>query len=157
MPGFLDAAGYGGTERIDVGGGYWIEVKRALSSAEYAPVEKHLGSGRMAVRVDGGSQTITVDPRGAQEEMLYQSVTAWNLDGDPWPDGTPWPLEPEKDKRKAIAALPVAVRIKVYQKCDELNGPREPEEAAQFPGEDVGGDPDGDGGTAAADSVPDPA
>jgi|SRR5579859_442812 len=157
MPGFLDAAGYGGTERIDLPGGYWIEVKRALSSAEYAPVERHLGTGRMAVRVDGGTQTITVDPRSAQEEMLFQSVTAWNLDGAPWPDGTPWPLEPEKEKRKAIAALPVAVRMEVYEVCDDLNGPRSSKEAAQFPGEDLGGDPDGDGGPAAAYGVPDPA
>ena len=42
MPGFL--AAYEGTERIPLPGGYWVDVKRCLSSAEYAPVELALGS-----------------------------------------------------------------------------------------------------------------
>jgi hypothetical protein len=144
LPGFLDAAGYGGTEKIDLPAGYWIEVRRSLTSPEYEHVQHYLGNGRQPVRIDG-PKVVTIDPAGAMREMLFQSVAAWNLDGPPYPDGTIWPLEPDKARRESIAALPNSVLQEVYKACDELNGPREGAEAAQFPEGDVGLPEDGDG------------
>lgn len=152
MPGFLDAAGYSGETEIDLGHGYWVRVKNCLTSEEYARVQQLLGNGRAALRIDGGGPSIVnIDLPAAMREMLAGSVTAWNLDD---PDGTPWPLEPDKAKRASIARLPYPVLQQVYERCDELNSPRRGREAAQFRDEADGGDPDGDGGAAGTVGVP---
>jgi hypothetical protein len=152
MPGFLGVSGYDGTEKIDLGNGYFAEVKRCLSAAEYQRVLNYLGTGRQNVRVDGGPQTVNVDPYAAMTEMLAQSLVSWNIDDE---DETVWPLQPDKARRASIARLPPPVLMSVYQRCDELNGPRKTSEAARFPGETAVGDPDGDGGAAGTDGVPD--
>lgn len=152
MPGFLEDLDYDGSHRIELGKGYWIDVKKCLTSAEYQKVQNFLGQGRQPVKVGGdGTQMITVDVYAAQCEMLNRSITAWNLTG---PDGAEWPLEPEKERRASITRLPMAVVIKVYQECDKLNGPRKGADAVRFPDEPVGGDPDGDGGPADPAAVP---
>lgn len=141
MPGFLDA--YEGVKRIELGNGYWIDVKLCLSSAEYRRVQAHLGAGRQTLSVSGSGDTTTqIDPASAQDEMLFQSIADWNLDDD----GKPWPLSPASERKASIARLPASVHMQVYQVCDELNGPRQGKEAAQFPDEPVGGGPDGDSG-----------
>lgn len=152
MPGFLDAAGYSGETEIDLGHGYWVRVKNCLTSEEYARVQQLLGNGRAALRIDGGGPSIVnIDLPAAMREMLANSVTAWNLDD---PDGTPWPLEPDKAKRASVARLPYPVLQQVYEKCDTLNGPRKGRDAARFPDEADGGAADGDGGAAGAVGVP---
>lgn len=139
MPGFLDA--YEGTERIDVGNGYWIDVKKCLSSQEYRKVQVYLGSGKQTLSVSGSGEAFAqIDPSSAQDEMLFQSITDWNLDSD----GKIWLLTPDKERKASINRLPVSVFMQVYQVCDELNGPRKGNEAAQFPDPAVSGDPDGD-------------
>ena len=145
MSGFLAAAGYDGTERIDLGSGYWSDVKRCLTSSEYEHVQQLLGNGRAAIRLDGAPSQVNIDLPAAMREMLFRSVTAWNIDDE---DGTVWPLEPDKAKRAAIARLPYPVLQQVYERCDELNTPRKGKEAARFPGEADRGAPDGDGGAA---------
>ena len=147
MPGFLSA--YEGTERIDLPDGYWVDVKKCLSSAEYAPVETALGS-RQHVSADskGGVRFTDIDQREAQIRMLIASIEDWNLDDDHAdPEGTKWALSPEKAKRANIERIPVKFRMKIYQRCDELNGPQAEDEQVRFPDAAVGGDPDGDGGT----------
>jgi len=146
--GFLDS--YEGEETVDVGNGYWIKVKKCLTRAEYQKVQDLLGGGRQTVNISG-SRLASLDVGASQVEMLVQSVTDWNLDDA---DGTKWPLEPEKAKRGNISRLPAPVFLTVYKVCDELNGPREGKEAAQFPDEDLGGAEDGDRGSAGADPVP---
>lgn len=143
MPGFLDA--YEGVKRIELDGGYWIDVKLCLSSAEYRRVQVHLGAGRQTLSVSGSGDTSTqIDPSSAQDEMLFQSIADWNLDTD----GKIWPLAPDRERKASIARLPASVFMRVYQVCDELNGPRAGKEAARFPGPAVGGDPDGDDASA---------
>ena len=151
MPGFLDAAGYSGETEIPLSEGYQVTVKNCLTSDEYAHVQQLLGSGRAVVRLNGGPSAVNIDVPAAMREMLFRSVTGWNLDD---PDGTPWPLEPEKAKRASVARLPYPVLQQVYEKCNELNSPRQGPEAAQFPEEGVGGGEDGDGGAPGADAVP---
>lgn len=143
MPGFLDVAGYGGTERIPLPAGYWVDVRRSLSSPEYEPVQRLLGAGKQSLRAD--APQVVIDPSGAMREMLFQSVVAWNLDD---PDGTEWPLEPDKARRESISRLPNSVLQQVYGRCDELNGPRSGDEAVTFPDPALGSDTNGNGGTA---------
>jgi hypothetical protein len=152
MPGFL--SDYEGTEQIDLPGGYWVKVKKCLSSAEYAPVEAALGSRQhVSTSSKGGVQFTDIDTREAQIRMLLASIEEWNLDEK---DGTtPWALSPDKAKRANIERLPAKIRMKIYQRCDELNGPEDPEEQARFPDEAVGSDPDGDAGTGGAPGLPD--
>lgn len=150
MPGFLSA--YEGTQRIDLGRGYWIDVKKCLSSAEYAPVEFALGS-RQHVSANGNGkvQFSDIDQREAQIRMLIASIDDWNLDDD----GVKWPLADAKAKRASIERLPVAIRMQVYKVCDALNGPPEEDEQARFPDGAERGDPDGIAGPGSAVGLPD--
>ena len=140
--GFLDA--YEGTEQVDLGDGFWVEVKKCLTQAEYKKVEAFYGAGRQTLGMDGKTFA-TIDPAAAQEELLFRSITGWNLTDAA---GTVLPLEPEKDKRASIARLPKWAFIEVYTRCDELNGPRKGKDAAQFPDGAVSGNPDGNGAPA---------
>lgn len=168
MPGFLQASGYDGTEKIDLGNGYWAEVKRCLSAEEMAFVENTMGAGKQRIDVsNGGRQFAELDIRASWTEMVVQSLAGWNLDED---DGrTTWPLDaggrfagrggenpypPGCPRRLSVARLPDPVFKQIWAKCDELNSPRQGREAAGFPGEDERGDPDGDGGAAGPGPVP---
>lgn len=135
--GFLDS--YEGTERIDLGEGWWIDVKKCLTSAEYQKVQAFFGAGKQTVNMNG-KQFATIDPAAAQEELLFQSISDWNLTDA---QDQPLPLSPEPARRASISRLPAPVFMQVYQRCDELNGPRSNEEAAQFPDGDLSGAEDG--------------
>jgi hypothetical protein len=153
MPGFLSA--YETPERIilDKERGYWVDVKPCLSSAEYAPVELALGSRHhISATSNGKVQFSDIDQREAQIRMLIAAIVDWNFDED---DGTVWALAPEKAKRANIERMPVWMRMQVYSKCDELNGPPEPAEQATFPDEAGVGDTDGDGGAGGSAGLPD--
>lgn len=137
--GFLSA--YSDTRKIDLGGGYWVEIKECLSIVEKQRAEKALTPNP---RVDmSGRAEAGMDLSAFHTEMVVASITAWNLDED---DGTVWPLTPEPVKRKNIARLPASVFDQIFKEVDELNGPKPARERAQFPEPGVGSDPDGDGG-----------
>lgn len=144
--GFLSA--YSGTRRIDIGNGYWVEIKECLSIVEKQRAEKALSSG--PVFDQSGRGSAQMDMPAFHTEMVVASVVGWNLDED---DGTVWPLTPEPVKRKNVARLPAPVFDRIFEAVNELNGPQPAKERAQFPEPGVGGDPDGDGGTAVAGDV----
>jgi hypothetical protein len=153
MPGFLSA--YETPERIilDKVRGYWVDVKQCLSSAEYAPVELALGSRHhISATSNGKVQFSDIDQREAQIRMLIAGIVDWNLDED---NGDKWALAPEKVKRANIERMPVWMRMRIYSRLDELNGPPAEAEQARFPGGPVGGDPDGDGGAGDPAGLPD--
>lgn len=151
MPGFLSA--YEGTERIDLGRDFWVDVKKCLSSAEYEPIEQALGSRQRPTANGKGQVTFgEINQRESQIRMLLAAITDWNLNDD-GTDATKWPLAPERAKRQSIERLPAGVRMQIYKKCDDLNGPPDEDEQARFPVQGELGDPDGDGGTAGADGV----
>lgn len=167
MPGFLQASGYDGTEKIPLGNGYWAEVKKCLSAEEMTFVENVMGAGRQKIDVsNGGRQFAELDLRASWTEMVVQSLVAWNIDD---PDGTPWSLDaggkfagrggenpypPNCPRRHSIARLPDPTFKAIWQKCDELNSPRSGREAADFPEPDERGDQDGDAGAAGPGPVP---
>ncbi|MFB8182637.1 hypothetical protein ACFC8N_42940 [Streptomyces sp. NPDC055966] len=137
--GFLSA--YSDTRKIDLGGGYWVEIKECLSIVEKQRAEKALSSG--PVFDQNGRGSAQMDMPAFHTEMVVASITAWNLDED---DGTVWPLTPEPVKRKNVARLPASVFDQIFKEVDELNGPKPARERAQFPEPGLGGDPDGHGG-----------
>lgn len=169
MPGFLDDSGYSGTTKIDLGHGYWAEVKNCLSAEEMALVEGVLGAGKQKVDMLGGQrQFAEMDIRASWNELVVQSLAGWNLTE---PDGrTVWPLDaggkfagrggenpypPGCPRRQSVARLPDPAFKLIWQECDELNSPRKGADAVSFPDEPVGGGPDGGAGAAgpAADAV----
>lgn len=168
MPGFLEASGYDGTKKIDLGNGYWAEVKNCLTATEMAFVENTMGAGKQRIDVsNGGRQFAELDIRSSWTEMVVQSLVSWNIDET---DGeTLWPLgagekfagrggenpyPPGCPRRLSVARLPDPVFKAIWQECDTLNSPRTGAEAASFPEQDVSGDPDGDGGASGPGPVP---
>lgn len=162
MPGFLDDTGYSGTARIDLGKGYWAEVKNCLDAEENGYCADLLG-GKQEVDVAGQRQFATMDYTSSRREMVVQSLVAWNLTD---PDGSTWLLLPESRpagrpypagsvRRLSVARLPAPVFEQIFKVCDELNAPRKGADAVSFPDGPVGGDPDGNGWAAgpAADAV----
>lgn len=162
MPGFLEASGYEGTQRIDLGNGYWADVKKCLTTEEKARVDDLLG-GKQQVDVSAQRQLATLDYSAMRAEMVVQSLVAWNIDdekGDTWPllpeappPGRPYPAN--SVRRISVARLPSPVFDQIYLVCDELNSPRKGADAVTFPDGPVGGDQDGDPGAAGPGPVPD--
>jgi hypothetical protein len=150
MSGFLSL--YEGTERIELGNGYWVDVRKSLSSAEWTRLQNILGINRQHVDVNARRATTNTDLGAYQAELAVLSVADWNLDEA---DGTTWKLEPDKVKRANIARLPSSVFIRIVQRCDELNGAPDSKEQARFPGPGGGGDPEQDGGAAGTGELPD--
>lgn len=150
MPGFLSA--YDGVERIEFGRGYWVEVKQCLTHAELQLAQAKMGASRQTI--DESGRRATVDMNAFETELIVLSLVDWNLDDD---KGEKWPLAPDRARRDSVARLPGSVASAIFQRCNELNGPQSKREAATFPGEVVGGDPDGDPGAAGIGVVPDPA
>lgn len=143
--GFLSA--YSGTRKIDVGGGYWVEVKECLSAAEKQRAEDALSKQSVNFQGQVGA---TIDMTSFHNVMMAAAIVGWNLDED---DGTPWALVPESAKRANIARLPAPVYDQIWTVVDDSNGPRERTDAVRFPDDGLGGDPDGDGGTGVAVDV----
>jgi hypothetical protein len=163
LPGFLEAAGYDGTEKIILFPGYWAEVKRCLTAQEKALVDDLLG-GRQRVDVAGKRQYAELNYTASRTEMVVWSLVDWNIDTD----GQVWPLDgvtnratgkteypPGCLRRQSLARLPGPVFDMIWRRCDELNTPPTGEEAATFPDPADGSDPDGDTGPAGPPAVPD--
>lgn len=165
MPGFLSH--YDGTERIDLGDGYWVDVKKCLSHTELQFAQAMMGAGRQNVDLSG-RQFATIDMNAFETELIVQSLVDWNIDD---PDGTIWPLDAGHDRRRpgdlnpypqgcprrqSVARLPAPVTAVIFARCNELNGPLSKTEQARFPDPDGGGDPGWDGGTPGTSVVPDP-
>lgn len=150
MPGFLSQ--YEGTERVPLGGGYWVDVARCLTHEQMQKAQAKMGAGRQSVEMSG-KQFMSIDMNAFQTELLVQSIRDWNLDDE---QGEIWPLKPEPALRASVARLPATVARQVFEVCDRLNGSPDSTEAARFPDRAGGGDPDGEGGTSRAGVVPDP-
>ena len=160
MPGFLAASGYEGTERIDLGNGYWCDVKKCLTSAESGRAEAVMIGNH---RLGNSGQSADVNSRGYRTEMVVLSLVDWNLDDE---DGNKWPLDgnevngrtvysPGCLRRQSVARLPEPVFETIFKRVDDLNSPRKGTEAASFPDQDERGDQDGDRTAPGAGQVPD--
>lgn len=163
MPGYRAALGYDGTETIDLGAGYWVKVKKALTTDETGRVNDLMGA-RQRIDVNSKTQFADMDLTASQVERVVYSLDSWNLDDE---NGELLSLAgvtdargkvtypPGCERRRSVAEIEGPLFLQIHEVCDRLNAPRTGREAAQFPGEAVGGGPDGDGGTAGANGVPD--
>ncbi|WAL67148.1 hypothetical protein ORV05_04990 [Amycolatopsis cynarae] len=142
---------YNGVERIDIGYGYWIDVKACMSYDDQNAAEKLLHRVKGTMGEDGKMKTV-VDPdvESARFERVVRSIVDWNLDEK---DGSIWVLAPDHAKRKNIKRLPATVFNKVYDRIEVLNR-TDQEERANFRGQLVSGTEDGDGGATEPAEVP---
>lgn len=136
--GFLNL--YDLADTIDLGGGFWVRVKRHLSDAEAARAEVALVSKRveatMAGKADGASkadrQTIAqmIDTRSNEQELLVAHIIDWNLTDrqDQLIPLPPYvcPARADGDdpanrvRRESIGLLPVFVRKRILTKIKEF-------------------------------------
>lgn len=136
---FLDD--YDDVERIDIGRGYWVDVRKCVLRGDNERAERLLA--QTTVTPDeqrpGRMHTmVTPDTAAWRTEMVFASVTAWNLDDK---DGSVWALDPEPVKRANIRRLPGPVFDQIWERVDELNkAGRSPQEQTTF--RDAAGDSD---------------
>lgn len=136
---FLDD--YSDAVRIELGRGYWIDIKPVLTYAEQRKAEKYLRAARAVVDPDGRMQTTVVPNFDAYRfTRLMAAIVGWNLDEK---DGSIWALEPEDVKAQNINRLPASVADKVDKQIDELSK-ENPTERREFRDESVGGNQVGD-------------
>jgi hypothetical protein len=156
MPGYRAALGYDGTETINVGAGYWVKVKKALSQDDKGRVDDLLG-GKQRVDVGSKSTFAEMDYTASRVEMVVRSLDSWNLDDE---NGDILSLAgvtdskgnvtypPGCERRRSVGSIEGFLFDQIHAVCDRLNAPRTGQEAAGFPDPAVSGDPDGDAGAA---------
>lgn len=143
---------YGGTERVNIGHSYWIEIRTCLPHTAVKAADRKLHQVRGVADEKGKMQTvITPDLEASRDEKLFHSIVAWNLDEQ---DGSIWALAPDSAKRRNIDRLPDLVCRKILRRIDELNAD-DPDERRDFRPETVGGAADGHTGTTEPSEVPD--
>lgn len=111
------ASKYEGVDRVDVGDGYWVDIKKALTWAESEAAEKAGFGFAVAPNLDDPKKTrtnVSIDPEAKMFEMVLASVVDWNLDND---DGSKWPLDYDR-------ALEAAGKAKAAGQGNAWKSPR---------------------------------
>lgn len=102
MGGFLSL--YNQTDRVDMGGGYYVDIKRFLSDAEHDRAQRALVSPRIETTVSGDgdsapkSVATVVDQQAYNHEVMVMAIVGWNLTDE---QGEPLPLPPYMDPPKS--------------------------------------------------------
>lgn len=141
---------YDGVVRIDVGNGYWIDIKECLSRDEKRTAEGFMSRVGAVSDPNDDKKMITravPDLPRYRDELVIASIVDWNLDDE---KGV-WRLEPASAKRANVGRLPDTVFDKVYKRADELN--KEPEVVEQKAFRDESGERDPAGFAGAGDVV----
>jgi hypothetical protein len=115
--GFLSQ--YSVTETLDLGDGFYVEVRKYLSSAQRAAAEKKLISAHMVVSQGdetGGNLVSDVDAAEFRLEMAAQAVTMWNLTDE---SDVVLPVTPIEALRLSIGRLPTFVVDKIVNSIDD--------------------------------------
>lgn len=141
MP-FLDD--YSGVERVDVGHGYWIEIKKCLDRGDQASAERHLEKAVADVDEETGKTRtrIVPDTSAWRTARVEAAIVDWNLDES---DGRKWQLAPDTAKHRNVLRIPDVVFDKVYKRVDALNKPITVEGTKSPTDLAAGGDPDREG------------
>lgn len=158
MGGFLSL--YDETDRVELGGGYYVDIRRYLSHADTARAQRVMVPPRYETKAeqdkDGKPGTVTtavtVDQQAYDREIMVAAIDSWNLTDR---DGNPLPLPPfvpptqvtgddaaNKVRRESIAKLPAFAATRILKRISD-NEKRGADEEAAFPSS-------GDGGAAAA-------
>lgn len=139
--GFLTT--YDGTERVELDGGYWVDLRKHLSTGAKETADRHL----QTMTVVDGKPCPAPDVVRARQQLVLASIDGWNLDDD---NGHIWPINIQSVKR-----LPETVFDRLREKIEDLAAPLPAEERAQFPDESPDSDPHGHPRPAVATDVPD--
>jgi hypothetical protein len=137
MGGFLSL--YDETDRIDLGGGYYVDIRRYLSDEDDERATRALTKPQLRTtttqnkETDSSEVTSTIDyDQSAYSRVLISSaVIGWNLTDR---DGNPLPLAPDAARVASIKSLPVFATKKILAKIKENEG-RTDSELATFQGE----------------------
>jgi hypothetical protein len=132
--GFLSA--YDGTNRVvvDQEREYWVDLAKHVSQGAKEDAERTLSK----VVMIKGEAIPTPDVARYRQLMLLASIKAWNLDDD---SGSVWPID-----IKHVQMLPSGIFDELWKAVETENKEKTPQEERQFPAEDLGSGPDGDGG-----------
>ncbi|MFJ5532497.1 hypothetical protein [Streptomyces sp. NPDC093261] len=127
--GFLSK--YAATERIDLEDGFYVEIKKFLTSAEHGEAERALLMPKMDT--SGGEPTMTssFDHVAFAQELAVQAICAWNLTDEV---DQLLPLAPIEARREAVKRLPNFVVDKVA-KAVQANEKRGEEEHKSVAGQ----------------------
>lgn len=105
---------YSGTEKIDVAPGYWVEVKKFLTNADYSEAQKalvvrpHIKGGENGQTVEGG-----IESESYMQVVVLRGTVAWNLTDE---NDADLPITIE-----SIERIPQPIFLKVYTRISELN------------------------------------
>lgn len=119
--GFLSK--YTKTERLDLGDGFWVDIRPHLTAAQKAAAEDKLISN------DGKSAGMAVGTGSYTLEVAVQAIVDWNLTDEA---DRPLPVRPEEARRSSIALLPAFVTDKVLAAVKGADG-RTKQQEADFP------------------------
>lgn len=149
--GFLSI--YNQTDRVELGGGYYIDVKRFLSQAETARAEAVRMSKDIRSEMDEktGNAKATViqyDAQAYNVEILVAAIVDWNLDDEQGvslqlpvyiPGKTTGEDLANRVRRESIGRLPefAVKRVLEQIRANEKDGV-DAESLAAFPGESTG-------------------
>lgn len=129
--GFLSQ--YNGTEEVDLGDGYWVQVKKYLTAAQSAEAEHKLIQSRMSVdpsdKEAKALMETSMDTAAFGLEQAAQAVVKWNLTDE---DNMTLPFSTVEERRLSIARLPAFVIQKIIGAVDQTGGEKKPEDKATF-------------------------
>lgn len=94
--GFLSP--YQGVIRVEMGGGYWVDVKRFLSVADSEAAERVIAQTVRSVTGPDGTVRPTFDSVGRTFEQVLASIVDWNLTDE---NDQPLPLDHDPEVEKA--------------------------------------------------------
>lgn len=146
--GFLDDEKISGTTTVDLGRGYWVELRNCLPREKTKIAEGLLTGATIVKDAEGTRATNTADYR---TYLVRASIVAWNLDDGDGDDARVWPYNNDAAIARGVDRLPEKHFQKLWAKVDELNQEDDEEEQARFrEGHDLG---DQGGAAGAAEPV----
>jgi hypothetical protein len=126
---------YNETERIDLGDGFWIDVKKTLTGAEKKRAEKVRVQYSVERQPNGDVRQVVsgFDVPGYDTEMAILSIVDWNLPGgDDQDPSRKWELN-ETRKRAYYGLLSPEHQALIEGTVSAFNATPTREEDAQFP------------------------
>lgn len=134
--GFLDDEKISGTTKVDLGRGYWVELRNCLPREKVAVAEGLLTGATIVKQSEGTHSTNTAAYR---TYLVCASVVSWNLDDGEGEQARVWQFNNDAAIRRGVDRLPEKYFQKLWLKVDELNQEDDEEEQAQFrEGHDLG-------------------
>ena len=147
MAGFLSL--FNGPERLNVAEGYWVDVKKSLTAADYEAAQRVL-LGKMTMSGEGFSAE--PDSVAYQGELVALSILDWNLTDE---EGVALQLTPDSAKRESILRLPQSVFLEVYKHVNEASALRGKKDETKFRPGSAGDDAGREARSTVAAEVPD--